>query len=180
MGGAEDNGKAAGAQEKSRDRQGSMEPQVGGRLVEARESSLQDRGEAERGAGAPAEHERQYGRMAEGAVIAARQLAQRSKASSQRKRCKELLVQWMYICRSQAKRQQLQQHVSLDLAGWQYTVLLCRVKCFYAGVRWALVLPTEAVLTRQALAAALTAALGQVGRLCSRQTCAHCRPTTDL
>ena len=44
-------------------------------------------------------------------------------------------------------------------------MLLRRVKCFYAGVRWALVLPTEAVLTRQALAAALTAALGQVGGL---------------
>ena len=77
--GAEDKGRVAGAQEKNRDRQGSMEPQVGGRLAEARESSLQDRGEAERGAGMPPERERQYGRMAEGAVIAARQLAQRSK-----------------------------------------------------------------------------------------------------
>ena len=38
----------------------------------------------------------------------------------------------------------------------------CRVKCFYAGVRWAMSLPKEAVLTRQALASALTNALGQV------------------
>ena len=37
-----------------------------------------------------------------------------------------------------------------------------RVKCFYAGVRWAISLPKEAVLTRQALASALTSALGQV------------------
>ena len=172
--GAEDKGRVAGAQEKNRDRQGSMEPQVGGRLAEARESSLQDRGEAERSAGMPPERERQYGRMAEGAVIAARQLAQRSKASSQRKRCKKLLMDRRSICTSQAKRKQILQHVSLDFAGWEYTALLCRVKCFYAGVRWALVLPTEAVLTRQALAAALTAALGQVGGLSSRQTCALC------
>ncbi len=39
---------------------------------------------------------------------------------------------------------------------------MCRVKCFYAGVRWAIPLPKEAVLTRQALASALTSALGQV------------------
>ena len=103
--GAEDKGKGAWAQEKSRDRQGSMEPQVGGRLVEARESSLQDGGHAERGAGASPERERQYGRLAEGAVIAARQLAQRSKASGQRKRCEELLVHEKCICTSQAKRQ---------------------------------------------------------------------------
>ena len=62
----------------------------------------------------------------------------------------------------------------------KYTVLLCRVKCFYAGVRWALVLPTEAVLTRQALAAALTAALGQVGGLSSRQDGAYCIPITGF
>ena len=59
-------------------------------------------------------------------------------------------------------------------------MLLRRVKCFYAGVRWALVLPTEAVLTRQALAAALTAALGQVGALSSMQTCDDCIPVTGL
>ena len=105
--GAEDKRRVAGPQEKSRDRQGSMEPQVGGRLVEARESSLQDRGEAERGAGALSEYERQYGRMAEGAVIAARQLAQRSKASGQRKRCEERVVHGKCVCRSQAKRRQL-------------------------------------------------------------------------
>ena len=90
--GAEDKGKGAEAPEKSRDRQGSMEPQLAGRAVEARESSLQDRAEARREPGIRPERERRYGSLAEGAVIAARQLAQRSKASSQCKRCEELLM----------------------------------------------------------------------------------------
>ena len=93
--GVEDKGKGVGAQEKNRDRQGSMEPQAGGRVAEARESSLQDGGEAERGVGARTERERQYGRIAESAAIAARQLAQRSKASSQRKRCEELIATFL-------------------------------------------------------------------------------------
>ena len=53
--------------------------------------------------------------------------------------------------------------VRLAVPYWVTMVIcMCRVKCFYAGVRWAVSLPKEAVLTRQALASALTSALGQV------------------
>ncbi len=41
-------------------------------------------------------------------------------------------------------------------------VRLRRVKCFYAGVRWGLALPPEALASRHALAASLTAAFSQV------------------
>ncbi|KAK9915578.1 hypothetical protein WJX75_001072 [Coccomyxa subellipsoidea] len=43
-----------------------------------------------------------------------------------------------------------------------------RIKCFYAGVRWGLTLPPEALSSRTSLASSLSAAYGKDGLPCSR------------
>ena len=52
-----------------------------------------------------------------------------------------------------------------------YDQLLCRVKCFYAGVRWGLTLAPETLSSRQLLATALSTAFSVVSSLCIPSCC---------